>query len=79
MAQCAQAALHAAVVIVAAQSQTLGHLPSKNTQLMSENKNFGLEPSSRFKPRCDEVDQQANKVKHRLVGYPEDPGCLRCP
>ena len=54
--------------IEAAQSYALGCLPSNNARLMAENENFGLEPSSRPKPRCDEADQQANKVKHRLVG-----------
>ena len=54
--------------IEAAQSHTLGRLPSKNTQLMSKNENFGLEPSSRLKPRRYDADQQANNVKHHLVG-----------
>ena len=65
--------------IEAAQSHTLGCLPSKNTQLMSKNEHFGLEPSSRLKPRRYDADQQANKVKHHLVGYPEDSNCLRLP
>ncbi len=65
--------------IEAAQSHTLGRLPSKDTQLMAENENFGLEPSSRLEPRRYDAGQQANKVQHHLVGYPADPNCLRLP
>jgi hypothetical protein len=42
--------------IEAAQSHTLGRLPSKNTQLMSEDENFGLKSKPRLETRRNDPD-----------------------
>jgi hypothetical protein len=42
--------------IEATQSHTLGRLTSKNTQLMSENENFGLKSRPRLETRRNDPD-----------------------
>jgi hypothetical protein len=42
--------------IEAAQSHTLGRLPSKNTQLMSENENFSFKSRPRLETRHNDAD-----------------------
>ena len=42
--------------IEAAQRHTLARLPSKNTQLMSEDENFGLKSRPRLETRRNDAD-----------------------